>query len=195
MKFVPKICFVLFIALITASAVSATSNSALPSYVEANNYITSANITAPGYADKLATSIKTDHPAWYFDLWKDGNAKVISVYFSDHKSVYYDDEGKIISPAQGLLCVENYKGVAGGNESSVTNSAINNSTVTNTTTENSCPNCQQTQTSTVTVSNNSSLTTEQQKQLDDFMSYFDGKEEVTIDGIKEQAIKSFFGGN
>lgn len=197
MKINKKYIWICLIALMTVSTVSATSNPTLPSYIEANNYFTSANITAPGYTDKLATQIKTDHSAWYYDIWAQGNAKIISVYFSDHKAVYYDDNGKEVSPSTGLTLIESYKGVAVGNESTVTNSAINNSTVSNTTasTESSCPNCQKSTTSTVAVNNGSSLTADQQKQLDEFMSYFDGKEEVTVDGIEEQAIKSFFGGN
>ncbi len=201
MKVIPRICLVLFIALITVSTASATPTPTLPSQGDVQTYLNSANITAPGYADKLATQIKADHPAWYFDLWKDGDAKLISIYFADssmdgHGAIYMDDNGKDTDPSSDSHWIESYKGIA---ESTATNSTENNSTVNtaSTPTDNDCPNCQQAQstTSTVTVNNGSALTEEQQKQLDAFMSYFDGKEEVTIDGIREQAKKSFFGGN
>lgn len=226
MRTFTKISMFLCIALLTAFAASAATTASLPSQSDVQNYITSANIAGPGYAEKLGTQIKTSHPTWYYDIWNDGNAKVISVYFSDnsgdgHGSTYYDDNGKVISPGAGLTPIESYKGTATASTGSTSNTATSNTTQQSTTTPtgSSCPNCQkaqntastyqsttstctgpncpQAQSAAPTISVNSgstSLTAEQQKQLDEFMSYFDGKESVTVDGIREQAKKSFFNG-
>lgn len=192
MKPIYKIISILILALIAVSTASASTDKVLPSEKDVRTYIENGN-SSDNYVTSLFENSQTENPTWPCDLWKtmSGN-NVVSFYFSDdsakgYGSLYVSGKGEITAHGDsGLTLEKSYTGVE--------DAATDNSSTDNVS---SCPNCQTNETEAPTENisvSDSSLTEEQQKQLEEFMSYFDGKESVTVDGIKEQAIECFFQG-
>jgi len=133
MKIIQKVYIVLFIALITVSMVSASSEQ-LPAQKEVTEFLDGCiNMSA----SDIMNDIKEDHPVWKADLLKcstcTGNQEAIALYCEDsastkgYGSIYFKD-GKIVSPSSlsGYTVKESYKGELEESDNS-TNESLNTS--------------------------------------------------------------------
>jgi hypothetical protein len=205
------------LASITVSAASTT-----PGLYASKDEATKAldTVQVPGsctdYSSCLASALKAANPTKKCDYWTYDGGSAVSIYYEDSTSskgygtVYQIGKSTRTGTLAGYsnaVCKEKYDGDGtGANGSNVT------ANTTSTTSTGTCtgPNCPQSTTASSSVSNcptcpkaaaqitnvsvNSSLTDEQQKKLENFMTYFNGKESVTTQGIRDQAIKCFLSG-
>lgn len=175
----------------TLLAVSTASAKELPTKDALDNFIGTIPKEA-GFASVAFEKSVSENPSWPCDIWSDGS---VSFYYAasglrGYSSIYYNDNGIKTTPARGSINTKQHTGDEAIEDNKTESNSTSNDSVDD------CPTCpkaaqaETSQTENVAVSD-SSLTEEQQKQLDEFMSYFDGKESVTVDGIKEQAIVCF----
>lgn len=177
------------LAVSTASAKELPTKDALGTFID----------TIPkeaGFASTAFEKSVNEHPSWPSDKWSDGS---VSFYYESsglrgYNSIYYNDNGVETTPVRGSINTKQHTGDEAIEDNKTESNSTSNDSVDD------CPTCPKAaaqadtpQTENVAVSD-SSLTEEQQKQLEEFMSYFDGKESVTVDGIEEQAVECFFQG-
>jgi hypothetical protein len=193
MKINKTICLICLICALLA--VSTASAKELPTEEKLNSFID----TIPkenGFVSTAFEKSVEENPSWPCDKWSDGS---VSFYYEasglkGYSSIYYNDNGIETTPARGSINTKSHTGDEVIEDTKTESNSTSNASV------NDCPTCPKAtaqadtpRTENVAVSD-SSLTEEQQKQLEEFMEYFDGKESVTVDGIKEQAIECFFTG-
>ncbi len=206
------------LASITVSAASITPG-LYASKDEAIKALDTVQVTGSctDYSSCLASALKVANPTKKVDYWTYDGGSAVSIYYEDSTSskgygaVYQIGKSTRTGTLAGysnVVCKENYNGdgtgATGSNITANTTASTSTGTCTgpncpqSTTTSSSsyCPTCPKAaaaQVTNVSVSS-SSLTEEQQKQLEKFMSYFDGKDSVTTQGIREQAINCFLSG-
>lgn len=181
MKSITKI--LLFFLIATASVFVTSATSTLPSEDSVRGYINTANVSTDNYAANLFSDSKITNPSWNCDLW---NNSVVSFYCASsnskgYESLYVSGPDEITSYApSGLTLKEQYVGTSNGSSVS---EPTNNSTVPSSTGNGST--CQS-----VYIGN----TTKEQK-LDEFMAFFENKDSVTLNDIRNEAGQVFFGDN
>lgn len=194
MKSITKI--LLFFLIATASVFMVSAASTLPSEDGVRGYINTANVSTDNYAANLFADSKVTNPSWNCDLWNTSSGRtVVSFYYASgnskgYDSLYVSGQNEITSYApDGLTLKEQYVGTSNNStvseptNNSMTHGPINNSTVPSST--GNVSTCQS-----VYIGD----TTKEQK-LDEFMAFFENKDSVTLDDIKNEAGQVFCGDN